>query len=114
LEFVKVHKISQQDFFQKLSDDSISMFTIRASHMSLGIETLMNREKYNQLVHHLEFWVNQNGLRKLTLVLGISKFISWLQNWKCVSVVQSMDSVSTLSVETVTTFLVNFCHLQQL
>jgi hypothetical protein len=35
LEFVKVHMISQQDFFQKLSDNiSIRTFTTRASHMT--------------------------------------------------------------------------------
>jgi hypothetical protein len=33
-EFGKVHKISQQDFFQKLSDNiSIRMFTTRTSHV---------------------------------------------------------------------------------
>jgi hypothetical protein len=55
LEFGKVHKINQQDFFQKLSDNiSIHMFTTRASHMSSGSDTLSNREKCNKLVHNLE------------------------------------------------------------
>jgi hypothetical protein len=55
MEFGKVHKISQQDFFQKLSDNkSIRMFTTRATHMSSGSDTLSNRKKYNQLVHNLE------------------------------------------------------------
>jgi hypothetical protein len=55
LEFGKAHKISQLDFFQKLSDKiSIHMFTTRASNMSSGSDTLSNREKYNQLVHNLE------------------------------------------------------------
>jgi hypothetical protein len=40
LEFGKVHKSSQQDLFQKLSDNiSIHMFTTRASHMSSGSDT---------------------------------------------------------------------------
>jgi hypothetical protein len=51
LEFGKVHKINQLDFFEKLSDNiSIRMFTTRASHMSSGSDTLSNREKYNQLI----------------------------------------------------------------
>jgi hypothetical protein len=55
LEFGKVHKISQQDFFQKLCDNmSIHMFTTRASHMSSGRDALLIRGKYNQLVHNLE------------------------------------------------------------
>jgi hypothetical protein len=55
LEFGKVHKISQQDFFQKQSDKiSIRMFTTRASHMTSGSDALSNRKKYNQLVHNLE------------------------------------------------------------
>jgi hypothetical protein len=49
-----VHEISQQYFFQKLNNMSIRMFTSRASHMSSGSDTLLNREKYNQLVHNLE------------------------------------------------------------
>jgi hypothetical protein len=44
-EFRKVYKTSQQDLFQKLSDNiSISMFTIRTSHMSSGSDTKSNRE----------------------------------------------------------------------
>jgi hypothetical protein len=51
LEFRKVYKISQQDFFQKLRDNiSICMFTTKASHMSSRSETLLNREKYSQFM----------------------------------------------------------------
>jgi hypothetical protein len=115
LEFGKAHKISQQDFFQKLSDNiSIRMITTRASHIPSGSDTLLNREKYNQLVTIWRFWIDQNDLRKPILVLGMSRFVSWLKNWMCVSVVQSMESVNTSLVGTVTTFLVNFSHLQQL
>jgi hypothetical protein len=115
LEFGKVHKISQQDFFQKLCDNiSIRMFTNRASHMSSGSDTLSNREKYNQLVHNLEILDRSKWSTETDPVSGISRFVSWLKNLMCVSAVQSMDSVNTLLVGIVTTFLANFSHLQQL
>jgi hypothetical protein len=56
LKFENVHKISQQDFFQKLSGNiSIHMFTARP-HTSLGSGALSNRKKYMQLVYNLEIW----------------------------------------------------------
>lgn len=55
MEFVNVHKISQQDCFQKLSDNIIiPVVTIRASHKPSGRVTLSNKKKYTQLVQNLE------------------------------------------------------------
>ena len=57
LEHGKVQKISEQQFFQKLSDNiNTRMFTTRASHESTGSSntTWSNRDKYSQLLDNLK------------------------------------------------------------
>jgi hypothetical protein len=66
LEFGKVHKISQQDFFQKLSDNT----SIRMIHMSSGSDTLSNRKKYSQLVHNLEILDRSKWPKETDLCFG--------------------------------------------
>jgi hypothetical protein len=75
LEFGKVHKINQQDFFQKLSDNiRICMFTARASHISSGSDTLLNREKYIQLDNNLESLDTSKWPKKADPCFGDKQF----------------------------------------
>jgi hypothetical protein len=66
LEFGKIHKISQEDFFQKLRDN----ISIRMFHMSSGSDTLSNREKYNKLLHNLEILDSSKWPKETDLCFG--------------------------------------------
>jgi hypothetical protein len=81
LEYVNVQKISEQHFFQKLSDNiKTQMFTTRASRESTGSSntTWSNRDKYTQLLDNMKImdksmWVRcqdpcfaDKEIRKLT------------------------------------------------
>lgn len=99
------------------------MFTPTASRMSSGSDNLSNTRKVQSISSpsgdfaYLDV-LDTSKWPKKTGVLGINRYVIWLKDWMCVcvcvSVVQSMDCVNILLVGTVTAFVANLSHLQQL
>jgi hypothetical protein len=83
--------------------------------VSSGSDTLLNRENYSQLVHDLDILDKLKRLQETHPGFGDKQVHDLTKELDvCMSVVEFMDCMNTSFMGNVTTFLVNFIHLQQL